>query len=99
MKSITGNAVNLSFTDVRLHPHVPSADMLVYSHLVKKREGVGRAIGNVGSVCGILMALLVNPCACGLMCVCVFTRARAREHTLYSFCFGGPCWERVMANV
>jgi hypothetical protein len=51
MKSIIGNAVNLSLAHVRCHPYVLPADTLIYSHVAKKGEGAGRAIGNAGCVC------------------------------------------------
>jgi hypothetical protein len=100
MKSIIGNAVSLSVADVRFHPYVLPADTLIYSHVAKKGEGVGRAIGNAGCVCGILMAVLVNPCACGFVRVFPYTRARARVYgntRFYSFPWSMR--ERVMANM
>lgn len=82
MKSIIGNAVNLSIGEVRFHRVLP-ADTVIYAHVRKKGEGMGRAIGNADSACGILMAVLVTSCALGF--VYVFTRARthAWENTRF----------------
>ena len=90
MKSIIGNAVNLSIADVRFHRVLP-ADTVMQGHAGKKGEVMGRAIGNADSACGILMAVLETSCA--LWFVYVFTRARthAWENTrFYSLHFRGP---------
>lgn len=67
------------------------ADTVIHARVVKKGEGMGRAIGNADSACGILMAVLVTSCALGF--VYVFTRARthAWENTrFYSLHLHGP---------
>ena len=80
MKSIIGNAVNLSIAEVRFHRVLP-ADMVIHAHVGKSGEGMGRAIGNADSACGILMAVSVTSCA--LEFVCFYARAypRVGEHT------------------
>jgi hypothetical protein len=79
MKSITGNAVNLSIAEVRLHRVLP-ADTVIHAHVGKKGEGMGRVIGNADSACGILMAVLVNSCGLGFVYVCARGLTRGRTH-------------------
>ena len=100
MKSIIGNAVNLSIADVRLDRVLP-ADTVIRVHVRGKRgQGMGGAIGNADSASGILMAVLETSCALWF-CICVHARTDSRvgEHTLLLIAFPWSVWQRVMANV
>ena len=99
MKSIIGNAVNLSIAGVRFN-RIYRQQIRSYIRMFGRRgEGTGRTIGNADSACGILMAVLVTSCAFGF--VYVFTRSVSREgeHTRLLIAFPWSIWERLMANI